>query len=389
MKRQVVERLLTAAGLSLLLAIGVMLSLGVSIQAQGTGPVELEVVALPSEVAAGEYVTLTAKVLDTGLLTVTEMYLEFGLPPASALIPDPPLAQPGILFSAEDLEALEPGESLLHDVRLRAMEDISGTFAFTATVSYTFTREGGGVDRAAVSVGGEIIVVVAVPVSPESPLPSPTPGEDGEPPPPVPSATPTATSPPSPPPTPTSTPQPEISPTPSPAPVTPSIIDQAIEFVTSEPLLSLAICLGPLAILLLVLILIMLTRRRRRVAPPAPGPSVPPAPRPPAGPYLEGVDAAGTAHRFALTGDLSVGRAPENDLVITEDYPGNETVSRHHARIYHQGAFWIVEDLQSSNGVYVDGKRTGLNRLLDNCRLGIGGVEFVFHAGKEASDELS
>lgn len=77
-----------------------------------------------------------------------------------------------------------------------------------------------------------------------------------------------------------------------------------------------------------------------------------------------------------------MGRAPENDLVITPELAGWETVSRSHARIYRQGENWIVEDLGSTNGIYVNGRRTGRNLLRDGWRLGIGSVVFTFHAGR-------
>jgi len=77
----------------------------------------------------------------------------------------------------------------------------------------------------------------------------------------------------------------------------------------------------------------------------------------------------------------TIGRTQENELVITQDFPGWESVSRHHARIYEQAGHWIVEDLNSMNGVYVNEKRTGKNLLRDGWRLSIGGVEFIFRAG--------
>ena len=75
-----------------------------------------------------------------------------------------------------------------------------------------------------------------------------------------------------------------------------------------------------------------------------------------------------------------IGRGPENDLVITDDYPGWESVSRHHARIYRQDDRWIIEDLGSTNGVYVNKRRTGRNVLRDGWRVDVGSVAFVFHA---------
>lgn len=116
----------------------------------------------------------------------------------------------------------------------------------------------------------------------------------------------------------------------------------------------------------------------------------PPRPTAPTGPHLESTDASGAQRRLNLpTTDLTIGRAPESDLVITQDFPGWETVSGHHARLYQeerQGNHWIVEDLDSTNGVYVNGKRTGHNLLRDGWQLDIGGVSFVFRTGGERGE---
>lgn len=57
--------------------------------------------------------------------------------------------------------------------------------------------------------------------------------------------------------------------------------------------------------------------------------------------------------RFELRGTITVGRSPENGLVLTDDQ-----VSRKHAIIQMQGdrEFWLV-DLGSANGTYVNNRR--------------------------------
>jgi len=101
----------------------------------------------------------------------------------------------------------------------------------------------------------------------------------------------------------------------------------------------------------------------------------------PSPPWLE-AHPAGRRWRFEIRKDsVTVGRDPENDLVISAEFSGWETVSRKHARLYRRGGRWVVEDLASRNGIYVNGRRTGRNLLRDGWRLGIGGVEFIFHSG--------
>jgi pSer/pThr/pTyr-binding forkhead associated (FHA) protein len=98
--------------------------------------------------------------------------------------------------------------------------------------------------------------------------------------------------------------------------------------------------------------------------------------------YLESVGTAGDSRRFSLKpGGVSIGRAPDNEVVITQDLAGWDTVSRHHARIYQREGQWVVDDLGSVNGVWVNGRRTGHNLLRSGWQLRIGGVEFVFHVG--------
>jgi hypothetical protein len=151
--------------------------------------------------------------------------------------------------------------------------------------------------------------------------------------------------------------------------------------VPNNSLLLAAICLIPLLALALLLTLWALWRRRRH-----PEPS-PPPPAPP-GPYLESIATPGGPHRLHLKPDgATIGLAPENDLVITHDLDGWESVSRRHARIYTQAGRWIVQDLESTNGVYVNGRRTGRNLLRDGWRLSLGKVEFVFHISAEEEQQ--
>jgi len=49
---------------------------------------------------------------------------------------------------------------------------------------------------------------------------------------------------------------------------------------------------------------------------------------------------------------VTVGRKPDNDIVIN-----HPTVSGHHCKIYSAGGSWFVEDLNSTNGTSVNGKR--------------------------------
>jgi len=75
-----------------------------------------------------------------------------------------------------------------------------------------------------------------------------------------------------------------------------------------------------------------------------------------------------------------IGRARDNDIVIPSTVPGWESVSRHHALLHYNArrVWWVIRDLGSRNGVYVDGSRTGHNVLRDGTQVQLGSVQAVF-----------
>ncbi|HEX5289482.1 MAG TPA: FHA domain-containing protein [Streptosporangiaceae bacterium] len=97
-------------------------------------------------------------------------------------------------------------------------------------------------------------------------------------------------------------------------------------------------------------------RRRAQRKARAPRPAAPPAPRRPgrvsrATPQQMVVTAGPLAGKtFPLTdAQITIGRADDATLVLTDDY-----ASTRHARIFPQDGQWIVEDLGSTNGTYLD-----------------------------------
>ena len=69
-----------------------------------------------------------------------------------------------------------------------------------------------------------------------------------------------------------------------------------------------------------------------------------------------------------------IGRLADNDIVLDD-----AEVSRHHAVVSDTGTTFIITDLRSANGVYVDGRRIrGSAALADNDRVRICHHEFVF-----------
>ncbi|VXB85789.1 Forkhead associated (FHA) domain, binds pSer, pThr, pTyr [Microbacterium sp. 8M] len=51
---------------------------------------------------------------------------------------------------------------------------------------------------------------------------------------------------------------------------------------------------------------------------------------------------------------MSIGRSSESGLVIRDDY-----TSSHHARLMLWGDQWMLQDLDSTNGTFLDGERVG------------------------------
>jgi pSer/pThr/pTyr-binding forkhead associated (FHA) protein len=52
------------------------------------------------------------------------------------------------------------------------------------------------------------------------------------------------------------------------------------------------------------------------------------------------------------TSPIIIGRAPDATIVLDDDF-----VSTHHARLTPNGNHWIVEDLGSTNGTWIDKNR--------------------------------
>jgi pSer/pThr/pTyr-binding forkhead associated (FHA) protein len=80
--------------------------------------------------------------------------------------------------------------------------------------------------------------------------------------------------------------------------------------------------------------------------------------------------------------EMTVGRLPDNDIVI--DYPA---VSGHHCKITLAGDTYYVEDLNSTNGVFVNAAKTLKSGLKNNDVIGIvkHALKFVDDRPKEAS----
>lgn len=64
---------------------------------------------------------------------------------------------------------------------------------------------------------------------------------------------------------------------------------------------------------------------------------------------------------------ITLGRDPGNDIVLRD-----AKVSRHHARIVYERGFYVLHDLSSSNGTFVNGRRIKVAPLTDHAEFRLG-----------------
>ena len=86
---------------------------------------------------------------------------------------------------------------------------------------------------------------------------------------------------------------------------------------------------------------------------------------------------------FELTGQsMTMGREPDNDIVVE-----NLLVSGYHARIDPAGREYILTDLQSKNGTFVNGERVTSTKLKDGDQILVGKHTIVFTLSPEEIQE--
>lgn len=166
-----------------------------------------------------------------------------------------------------------------------------------------------------------------------------------------------------------------------------SSLTSALATSLQMPTSVLPLALGSLIVLILIAVMVILLRRRGRRNMrfrPLPVASVP---------SLESSD--GTIY-FRLDGldheGLIIGRSKHDvDLPIEESMPYAGTVSNRHARIYYDTTYGhvIIEDLDSTNGVYINGRQAPRKNLLkDGWVIGLGRLNLTYHDGESDTGPL-
>jgi pSer/pThr/pTyr-binding forkhead associated (FHA) protein len=82
-----------------------------------------------------------------------------------------------------------------------------------------------------------------------------------------------------------------------------------------------------------------------------------------------------------LSRRTTIGRTPDNDIHLNEDF-----ISRHHAVLLASGINTVLEDLNSTNGTYVNSERVNRRTLKEGDLVTFGKTEFRF-VTKKASDK--
>src|SRR5881275_450556 len=83
--------------------------------------------------------------------------------------------------------------------------------------------------------------------------------------------------------------------------------------------------------------------------------------------FFVGLDGTEKSYRLQTHRPFTVGRDPGNDIILRDP-----KVSRHHAEIVFERGFFVLHDLSSANGTYVNSKRVRVAPLTHGCKIRIG-----------------
>jgi len=83
--------------------------------------------------------------------------------------------------------------------------------------------------------------------------------------------------------------------------------------------------------------------------------------------FFVGLDGTERSYRLQTHRPFTVGRDPGNDIILRDP-----KVSRHHAEIVFERGFFVLRDLASANGTYVNAKRVRVAPLTHGCKIRLG-----------------
>jgi len=91
-------------------------------------------------------------------------------------------------------------------------------------------------------------------------------------------------------------------------------------------------------------------------------------------PYLRQSLNGTTINVYELQESCLIGRSAADCAIIVDD----PTVSAQHARVSNTADGWVLEDLNSTNGVFVRGNRVDFVNLIESERVSIGTHDLEF-----------
>jgi len=80
--------------------------------------------------------------------------------------------------------------------------------------------------------------------------------------------------------------------------------------------------------------------------------------------------------------EVNIGRSPDNDIVVP-----HESMSGHHAQLKLVGERYVLVDLDSTNGTFLDGAPISQTALHNGARITFGRVEADYECPEYAADE--
>jgi pSer/pThr/pTyr-binding forkhead associated (FHA) protein len=83
--------------------------------------------------------------------------------------------------------------------------------------------------------------------------------------------------------------------------------------------------------------------------------------------FFVGLDGTEKSYRLQTHRPFTVGRDPGNDIILRDP-----KVSRHHAEVVFERGFFVLHDLASANGTFVNGKRIRIAPLTHGAKVRMG-----------------
>jgi pSer/pThr/pTyr-binding forkhead associated (FHA) protein len=89
--------------------------------------------------------------------------------------------------------------------------------------------------------------------------------------------------------------------------------------------------------------------------------------------FFVGLDGTEKSYRLQTHRPFTIGRDPGNDIILRDP-----KVSRHHAEIVFERGFFVLHDLASANGTYVNARRVRVAPLTHGAKLRMGNSQGRF-----------